>query len=106
MVFKYKLNQNSIKQKLSCLLMDFFKNWLKTVVLNGQLSSWAKVDASVPRGLFSGPLLLLFHIKDFPNGLPSNTKLSADDSYLSSTLHDITASTFSLNRDLSKSQKG
>ena len=44
LIKSYKLKQNSIKDKLLCLLIDF----LKRVVLNGQFSLWTKVNAGVP----------------------------------------------------------
>ena len=45
----YKLKQNGIKGKLLCLLTDFLKNLQRSVVLNGQFSSWEKVNAGVPQ---------------------------------------------------------
>ena len=43
----YKLKQNGIKDKLLFLLIDFLKNRQQRVVLNGQYSSWTKVNAGV-----------------------------------------------------------
>ena len=98
----YKLKQNGIKDKLLCLLIDFLKNRQQRVVLNGQSSSWTKVNAGVPQGSILGPLLFLIYINDLPNGLQSNPKLFADDTSLYSTVQDITTSTVSLNNDLTK----
>ena len=98
----YKLKQNGIKDKLLCLLIDFLKNRQQRVVLNGQSSSWTKVNAGVPQGSILGPLLFLIYINDLPNGLQSNPKLFADDTSLFSTVQDITTSTVSLNNDLTK----
>ena len=81
----YKLKQNGIKDKLLCLLIDFLKNRQKRVVLNGQFTSWTKVNAVVPQGSILGPLLFLIYINDLPNGLQSNPKLFADDTSLFST---------------------
>ena len=98
----YKLKQNGIKDKLLCLLIDFLKNRQQRVVLNGQFSSWTKVNAGVPQGSILGPLLFLFYISDLPNSLHSNSKLFADDTSLFSTVQDIITSTVSLNNDLTK----
>ena len=98
----YKLKQNGIKDKLLCLLIDFLKNRPQRAALNGQFSSWTKVNAGVPQGSILGPLLFLIYINDLPNGLQSNPKLFADDTSLFSTVQDITTSTVSLNNDLTK----
>ena len=83
----YKLKQNGIKDKLLCLLIDFLKNRQQRVVLNGQSSSWTKVNAGVPQGSILGPLLFLIYINDLPNGLQSNLKLFADDTFFYRTRH-------------------
>ena len=98
----YKLKQNGIKDKLLCLLIDFLKNRQQRVVLNGQSSSWTKVNAGVPQGSILGPLLFLIYINDLPNGLQSNPKLFADSTSLFCTVQDITTSTVGLNNDLTK----
>ena len=98
----YKLKQNGIKDKLLCLLIDFLKNHEQRVVLNGQFSSWTKVNAGIPQGFILGPLLFFIYINDLPNGLWSNPKLFADNTSLFSTVQDITTSTISLNNDLTK----
>ena len=51
----YKLKQNRIKYRLVCLLIDFWKNHQQRVVLNGQFSSWTKVNADVPQGSILEP---------------------------------------------------
>ena len=96
----YKLKQNGIKDKLLCLLIDFLKNHQQRVVLNGQSSSWTKVNAGVPQGSILGPLLFLIYISDLLNGLQSNPKLFAGDTSLFSTLQDITTSTVSLDEHI------
>ena len=98
----YKLKQNGVKDKLLCLLIDFWKNRQQRVVFNGQFSSWTKVNAGVPQGTILGPLLFLIYINDLPDGLQSNPKLFADDISLFSTVQDITTNTVSLNNDLTK----
>ena len=101
----YSLKQNGIKDKLLCLLTDFLKNRQQRVVLNGQFSSWTKVNAGVPRGSILGPSLFLIYINDLSNGFQSNPKLFADDTSLFSTIQDITSSIVSLNNGLTKISK-
>ena len=60
---KHKLKQNGIKDKLLCILINVLKNPQQRVVLNGQFSSWTKVNAGVPQGSILGTLLFLIYIK-------------------------------------------
>ena len=57
--------------------MNFFKNLLQRVVLNGQFSSSAKVNAAVPERSILGSLLFLIYINDLMNVLQSNLKIFA-----------------------------
>ena len=98
----YKLKQNGLKGKLLCILIDFLNNCQQRVVLNGQFSSWTKVNVGVPQGSILRPLLFLIYINDLPNGLQSNPKLFADNTSLFATVKDITTSNVSLNNDLTK----
>ena len=49
----YKLRQNGISGELLNILTDFLDNRTQRVILNGQYSSWAKVEAGVPQGSFN-----------------------------------------------------
>ena len=57
--------------------MNFFKNLLQRVVLNGQFSPSAKVNAAVPERSILGSLLFLIYINDLINVLQSNLKIFA-----------------------------
>ena len=49
---------------------------------------WTNVKAGVPQVSILGPLSFLIYINDLADGLPSNTKLFADDTSLFSVIHD------------------
>ena len=86
------------------LIKDFLKKKKQRVVLNGQFSSWADVDAGVPQGSILGPLLCLIYINGLTNGLSSRAKLFADDTSLFSVVFNVDATTKELNDDLAKVQ--
>ena len=98
----FKLRQNFISRDIINILQDFLCNRKQRVVLNGQFSSWADVNAGVPQGSILGPLLFLIYLNDLSDGLKSECKLSADDTSLFSVINDINTSVSDLNEDLEK----
>ena len=96
----FKLQQNGISGKLLRVLSDFLKDRKQRVILNGQFSSWTSVNAGVPQGSILGPLLFLIYINDLADGLSSNAKLFADNTFLFSVIHDVGTSANELNNDL------
>ena len=83
-------------------MTDFLDNRTQRVILNGQYSSWAKVEAGVPQGSILGPLLFLIYINDLSDNLASNPKLFADDTSLFSVVKNVDASNIDLNNDFKK----
>ena len=98
----YKLRQYGFSGNLLALLTDFLSNRKQRVVLNGQHSSWADINAGVPQGSILGPLLFLVYINDLTENLHSNPKLFADDTSLFSIVADEALSNSYLNDDLKK----
>ena len=98
----FKLRQNGISGDIINILQDFLRNRKQRVVLNGQCSSWADVNAGVPQGSILGPLLFLIYINDLSDGLKSECKLFADDTSLFSAVNDINTSASDLNKDFQK----
>ena len=88
----YKLKQNGISGNLLETLTDFLKDRKQRVVLNGQNTSWANIEAGVLQGSILGPLMFLIYINDLPDNLSAKVKLFADDNSLFSVVHDITTS--------------
>ena len=78
-------------------MTDFLDNRTQTVILNGQYSSWAKVEAGVPEGSMLGKLLFSIYINDLSENLASNPKLFADDTSLLSVVKKVDASNIDLN---------
>ena len=84
-IYKLQLKQNGVKDNLLETLTNFLNDRKQRVVLNGQHSKWANIEAGVPQGSILGPLLFLIYINDLPDNLISNSKLFADDtSFLAS----------------------
>ena len=67
--------------------------------------SWSDVLAGIPQGSILGPLLFLIYINDLSDGLQCNPKLSADDTSLFASVHNINKATNDLNNDLTKFTK-
>ena len=101
----FKLRQNGISSELLNTLADFLNNRTQRVILNGQYSSWAKVEAGVPQGSIFGPLLFLIYINDLSENLASNPKLFVDDTSLFSVVKNVDTSNIDLNNDLKKISK-
>ena len=72
------------------------------MVLNGQHSKWANIEAGVPQGLILGSLLFFIYISDLPDNLTSNPKLFADDTSLFSITDDKHSSVNELNQYLNR----
>ena len=78
------------------LLKDFLQERKQRVVLNGQLSTWKNI---IPQRSILGPLLLLIYINNLTEGLTTNAKLFADDTFLFSVAHDTQTSANDPNKD-------
>ena len=101
-VIIFKLKQNGISGNLLNLLSNFLRNRKQRVVLNGQTSSWADVNAGVPQGSILGPLLFLIYINDLADGLSWNAKLFVDETSLFSVVHNANTTAKELNYYLVK----
>ena len=80
-------------------------NRYQKVVLNGQSSKWQNVNDGLPQGSVLGPLFFLIYINDLLQGLHSDIKLFADGTLFFSVIHDIDASSATLNNDLVEIQR-
>ena len=72
----------------------------KKVVLNGQRSSWVKINAGAIESSVLGPLLFLIYIDDLSDNLQCYPNLLADDTSLFSTVKILERTANSLNNDL------
>ena len=87
-----------------CLALAFLVEIRQRVVLNGQSSSLLSIRAGVPQGSVLGPLFFLIYTNNLPEGLNSEVKLFADDTFLFSIVNCANTSASTLNRDLLKIQ--
>ena len=68
-------------------------------MLNGQNFSCTNVHAGFRERSILGPLLFLIYINYLSDNLTSNAKRFADDTSLSSVVHDVSTSAKELNDD-------
>ncbi|MCG8077783.1 MAG: reverse transcriptase family protein, partial [Candidatus Thiodiazotropha taylori] len=80
---------------------SYLSNRKHRVVLNGQSSDWAPVQAGVPQGSILGPLLFLLYINDIVNEIGCNIRLFADDTSLYIIVDCPLQAATLLNNDLS-----
>jgi hypothetical protein len=79
----YKLQRCGIGGGLLSWFIDYLKDRLQRVIINGQHSSWGTVNAGVPQGSVLGPLLFLIYINDVVQTVKfCNIRLFADDTCL------------------------
>ena len=83
-------------------MTDFVDNRTQKVILIGQYSLWAEVEAGVPQGSIHGPLLFLIYINNLSENLVSNPKLFDDDTSFFSVVKHADASNIDLNNHLKK----
>ena len=85
-------------------LLKWFSSYLlcrrQRVVINGQASKWAYVQAGVPQGSILGPLLFLIYINDIVNELRASVRLFADDTSLYIIVDTPNSAALVLNNDL------
>ena len=70
----YKAKSMWISGELYNLLENLLSGRPQKVVLNGQMSSWRPVLASVAQVSILGPLIFLIYVNDLPNELKSHAK--------------------------------
>ena len=98
----HKLKQNGLKGNLLDTLTNFLNNRKQRVVLNGQHSKWANIEADILQGSILRPLLFLIYVNDPPDNLVWNPKPFDDDISLLSVINDKHLSANKLNQDLDK----
>ncbi|MCG8078251.1 MAG: reverse transcriptase family protein, partial [Candidatus Thiodiazotropha taylori] len=78
----YKLRAIGCSGNILRWFSNYFLNRRHRVLLNGQSSNWASVQAGVPQGSILGPLLFLIYINDIVKEIGCNIRLFADDTSL------------------------
>ena len=96
----FKLQQIGIEGEIISILSSFLSDREQRVILDGQFSDWAKIEAGVPQGSILGPILFLIYINDIIEIVDSNIKIFADDTFIFRTADQ--QSTEILTNDLNK----
>ena len=102
----YKLSLCGIKGNLLKWFGSYLKDRLQRVVINGQYSDWANLNAGVPQGSVLGPLLFLIYINDITSVVNfSNIRLFADDTCLFIEVQDRDEAVTQIEKDLFNIEK-
>ena len=96
------MKQNGVEGNLLESLTNFLSERKQRVVLNGQHSKWANIEAGVPQRSILDPLPFLIYINDLPDDLISNFKLFANDTSFFSVINHKHLSANKLNEDLNR----
>ena len=97
----HKLQLSGISGQLLAWLKDYLSNRRQRVVINGQNSKWANINAGVPQGSVLGPLLFLLYINDLSTEIHHcKVRFFADDTCLFIEVDNRLESTNLINTDL------
>ena len=97
----HKLSGICCSDKVLCWFRSYLSGRKQRVVVGGQASHWASVEADVPQGSILGPLLFLIYINDIVRNIGANIRLFADDTSLYIVVDFPLTSAAILNADLS-----
>ena len=97
-----KLEALAVRDPLLSWIERYLFNRKQRVVVAGQSSEWANINAGVPQGSVLGPLLFLIYINDLTDESISNPFIYADDAMLSKVVENADASAENLNDNLNR----
>ena len=98
----FKLKNMGITEELLAWISNYLCDRQQRVVLQGESSCWADINAGVPQGSVIRTLLLLVYINVMEEGLTSKLTLFADDNLLLSISNCHIINSKILNSDLEK----
>ena len=75
----HKLHHYGIRGKVNMWIKNWLANRKQTVVVEGERSTFGRVESGVPQGSVLGPGLFFYYINDLPAKLHSSVRLFADD---------------------------
>ena len=96
-----KLNYYGIQGKTLAWINFWLTERIQRVVVDGEASSFVKVNSGVPQGTVLGPLMFLLFINDIHENLDSTLRLFADDALLYRSINTMN-DTIILQNDIDK----
>ena len=97
-----KLEALGVRDPLLSWIESYLFNRKQRIVVEGQSSEWANINAGVAQGPVLGPLLFLIYINDLTDELISNPFIYADDTMLFEVVENADVLAANLNDDLKR----
>ncbi|MEW8544911.1 MAG: reverse transcriptase family protein [Candidatus Thiodiazotropha sp.] len=96
----HKLSNIGFSDRIIQWFSSYLSDRKQRVVIEGQASEWAFVQAGVPQGSILGPLLFLLYINDIVSDIGCSIRLFADDTSLYIVVDSPQTAANTLNNDL------
>ena len=97
-----KLELLGVRNPLLAWIKSYLTDRKQRIIIEGQSSEWAIINAGVPQGSILGPLLFRIYINNLAVQLVSNPFIYTNDTMLFEVVNDVHMSAAKLNGNLDR----